>query len=521
MNGRSIGALLMLTVAMPCTTLAAGDVPLDPTAFASFVEKANGQLPKAYVETVSISTSSGSQSISTDYVRGDGSRFVQNAGPFSHQSGVFQGEHWHQIANGLTIVEAPDPGGAPAPEATTTTTLTHVAEPMNAYVLATLDRGGYGTRQYVEATTYHLVRTIRHTPNGDITTTYDGFRPYAGATLPSHWTTIDAVASVTTDTRRISIEPRRPSDAEIAMPPVRGSLVTFPIGQSSTSLPVQFTDDGHVLIRVRIGTRVYDFLLDSGAGGIFINDSVASAAGLKIYGERSAVAASRYQSGSVVIPELHVGSLTMRNVVASTAPSNSLEREPHVAVAGLLGFDFFATLGLTIDYEHGQVTAVPAQSYRPPTGAPDIALDARIGTDVPETTVFINGARADRIIIDTGGVGAFFLFDYFARHNPQALQSDIWLGSAQRRKQFVGVGGTFDTQPYAIRDFSLGPVTFHDFIGYQVRSRSSYTYAADGLLGPSLLRLFMVGFDLADGRIDLVPNDDARRHLHITSPAKK
>jgi hypothetical protein len=110
-------------------------------------------------------------------------------GPLTAASGVYRKQAWHQNENGETVLEQPEPGNAT--RETTTTTVTHVSAPFDAYVLATLNAAGDGFKEYVDPRSYHIVRYDRILPTGTTVAAYDDFRTVAGYTRAWHWTQRD------------------------------------------------------------------------------------------------------------------------------------------------------------------------------------------------------------------------------------------------------------------------------------------------------------------------------------------
>jgi predicted aspartyl protease len=257
---------------------------------------------------------------------------------------------------------------------------------------------------------------------------------------------------------------------------------------------------------MNIGSRAVDFLLDSGASEIAIDETVAQQLGLAVYGVHSyAGSARRFSGGRVIIPEMRAGSLTMHDVVAITVPSVSVSSGKRRAV-GLLGFDFIDALGLKIDYRHGVVGAVPAEAFVPPAAA--TVLEARLEGGSPQVDVRVNGALGERFVIDTGNSGTFLIFDYFARRYPSALVDRG--GGDGRDKRFRGIGGSVQTAPYQLETIDLGGFQFHDFVGYRVLATSEFAINDDGLIGSDLLRYFDLYMDYAHSRLYLVPNELGR-----------
>jgi predicted aspartyl protease len=272
-------------------------------------------------------------------------------------------------------------------------------------------------------------------------------------------------------------------------------------------LPSTFADDGHVLVRLTINGRGLDFLLDSGASSITIDPGVAQQLRLTVSKrDQSSANAGRFMTGAAVVPLMTVGDLTMRGAVVSIVPLGF--DFPGEKAVGLLGFDFICESSITIDYEHKTVTAERFGSYAAPEGPHVIALPLRLGSQVPMTSVIINGAIAERMMIDTGAAGPFVLFDYFQRRHPETLPA------VRQGVRMNGAGGEFDAHRAQFDAVTIGNVKFAHFVGYLVASRSSYSGDADGVIGPDFLHFFDVHLDYPNGTIYLVPNALGQRSMH-------
>ncbi len=356
-----------------------------------------------------------------------------------------------------------------------------------------------------------MVRREQITTNGTIVTTYDDVRPDHGRTFAHHLHVENGLARTTSDLHVTEYVPDDVPDADVAIPKPRRALVAFPSGVSSVDLPAKF-GRSHIYVRVTIGGRGLDFVLDSGAGGITIDSTVARELRLPAFQEHSNVAAGRYTTARTIIPEMHVGSLVMHDVAAQEVPQGWKTGED-VKEVGLLGFDFLAELGVTVDYENKRVTVVPGASYVPPVDPSAIPLDVRLGAGQPRATVSLNGAIGERWILDTGGSTTVIVFDYFARRHPEALRDEDASGEAHRH--LYGIGGDIDAEPVRITSLKLASVNFTGIVGYRVTGRGTYAQNDDGLVGVEVLHLFTLGFDYPHSRIYLVPNSEGRAAMGI------
>jgi clan AA aspartic protease (TIGR02281 family) len=500
-------AALLVPAASPA--LSADTLP-DVAAIREKIRAASGPRATSYHETDETVRSNGVTIVEHDFVRGDDHRYTFDAGRFHTEIGHYKLDDWHMNDNGQVVIDEPDPGKATAEPLKTTVSAIH--SPVEGYAISTLNAHGHGRKEYVDGSAWRVVRVDVLTLNGTIVTTYDDVRLDHGRTFAHHVHVENGYAHTTSDLRITEYTPQDVPEREVEIPNPRRALVEFGPGGSPVELPTTF-GDSHVYVRVTINGRGLDFVLDTGASGITIDSGVARQLGLPEYGVHSEVTAGRYTTARTVIPEMRIGSLVMHDVAVQEVP-HGWNTAPDVKEVGLLGFDFIAELGVTIDYEHRRVTVVPAANYVAPTDPHAIPLNVRIGDGAPAATATLNGAVGERWILDTGGAGTFMVFDYFARRHPEALRDRGGGNTNDRQVQLYGIGGDIKARPYQIESLKLANVNFKDFVGYRVTG-GSYDDADDGIIGVGFLRLFTLGLDYANSRVYLVPNSAGRRAMGI------
>lgn len=502
-----------VVVAPLLLTLGAGPAPGDSVpdvaTIRQHVREAAGPLPAAFREVDETAASNGTRTIDRSYVSGANRRTTIDAPPFHTERGFVDGKAWHMNDNGQVVLDGLEPGLATRDR--TTTTVMPIHRPVEGYLIATLNAQGSGSKEYVDATEWRTVERDQITPNGTVVSTYDDARLDHGRTFAHHVHTEDGYAHTTSDLRVLEYAPGDVSAADVAMPPPRRTLVEFPPNAGAVELPAKF-GRSHIYVRVTVGGRGLDFVLDSGASGIAIDSTVARELGLTAYQERSAVTAGRYRTARTLIPEMHVGALMMRNVAAQEIPQG-WQTADNVKEVGLLGFDFLAELGVTIDYEHERVTVVPGAAYAPPNDPKTIRLDVRLNGGQPLATATVNGGLGERWIIDTGGSPGLMIFDYFARRHPEALGDAA--PSMAAHQQLYGVGGNVDAEPLLIDSLEIGGAEIGGFLGYRVVGSGTYAQNDDGIVGVSVLRMFTLGFDYPHDKIYLVPNASGRAVLGL------
>jgi predicted aspartyl protease len=460
---------------------------------------ASGPVPPNFRESIVADGSSGELKQVT-FRNGPDERHTFDRGGLHSESGTYHGEAWEQTNNGLTVIVEKDPGtGIPDP---TTTTVTRVTQPFDAYVVSVLNVRNIGTRTYYDSANFRVRRVDNITVTGTTIETVDEFAAFGMRTLAKRWTLTTPGSAVAEQYERTEYVAGAAADADIQEPPTRRALVEFPPGSGGVDLPITHIDST-IFVRVSIGKRTVDFLLDTGTSGIFIDPALAKDLGLRLVNQTVHTNARSYIGSQAIVPEMRVATLRMHDVAVSVAPIS--EGGPlNVKMLGILGFDFLAQLGVTIDYQHNRVHVVPADAYVAPSDPSTFALDIRLGALVPMVTVTIPGAVAERSIVDTGCDCTFAFFDYFARRYPKAFQHD--LGPTLS----YGAGGRVGSEVFRFHELHLGAMRFNDASAMRFSARS-FSSNADGLIGNHLLSLFTVDLDYERGRVYLTPSTGAKQ----------
>ncbi len=507
---RTLACVALLPLAVACLGVASpspepsASVPPEIVQLRAKIDAARGKRP-ANERIVETFDEDGRTSTRTTIHEGDDERVREVDGPFVTAHGTFGGQDWHQNENGLTVLDQPRSGGEA--EEKRTLTLTHITSPIVADVIADLDPKGDGTKTYVDPATSRIVRFDRIQPNETYVTTYDDFRRDDGYERPWHEHTSDGIKVDEEDIRVVSVETAGITPAQVAIAPPRRALVIFPVGTHTVQLPVHLDSQNHWIVRVQVGTRGLDFILDTGAdAGIVIDEGVARSLGLTLYTEGSNSAnAGRYVESAAIVPQMNVGPLKMTDVAVTVVPSLRMDDpDAHSSAVGLLGFDFIASQALALDYEHGTVTATDYDTFTAPTDPATITIPIRVGGQGPETDVWLDGRLGERFEIDTGGVGGVMITDLFTRRYPGITRTFIPSGGSI---ELGGVGGDFIAPVYSVPDMRIGNTTFKKFSAIVIDSDRLYAVGGfDGIIGPELLRYFTVTTDYADSAVYLLPN---------------
>lgn len=287
--------------------------------------------------------------------------------------------------------------------------------------------------------------------------------------------------------------------------------ITMP-GNMSSTYTVQETTDPKIIVQLTINGRGYDFFLDSGAGGIFIDSDQALKLGLRTFGPSAQTKFGTWVRSFALIPDIRVGTIQMSNVLVNLLPS--WHDDPHVGteIVGLVGYDFIANAVLTIDYEKGTVTATNPYLFVPPADA--LALPASFDEGVPYIPVQVGQASSDHFILDTGSPNCF-LFSSFADAHPDDVKDQgsgvnvnhVWMPW----NGFSGVaGGEQPVRATEVKSLTVSGVTFNDWIMFMDLTKQSPGDEEAGLIGYDFLKYFTVYLDYPQNQVFLAPNGRAR-----------
>src|SRR6202034_596606 len=133
----------------------------------------------------------------------------------------------------------------------------------NAFVIEIDPPGGRHEWRYIDKRTGNIARREYIEKSRRYTVTYDDYRTFDGIAEPSHVHSVDSYGNerdITLLSRTLDLTPD-PRDVDVALS--RRSLVEFPAGVTNVHLPTRIVN-GLCVVKVHIGLKDYDFLLDSG-----------------------------------------------------------------------------------------------------------------------------------------------------------------------------------------------------------------------------------------------------------------
>ena len=273
--------------------------------------------------------------------------------------------------------------------------------------------------------------------------------------------------------------------------------------------------DGHVGMTVRIANRDWFFLLDTGAQSILVDTAVLTAAGVNAQGAMEVRGAQR--SGGLRtarLSEIEIDGATMKDVVVSSLDIAG-NLGGGIRIDGILGYPFFASALVEMDFAKHQLRFGPPGSFVP--------QGTRVGLDVDrelaEATFQVNGRLDAPFIVDTGNSAEMLIYRPFLDAHPGIVPftaASSWN---------YGIGGANATYRSQLDQLKLGDFDlYHRNVDVILARNGAFADRVDaGNVGLGVLRNFVATFDLGNAALYLTPGpqfDDRRRrtaHRSATS----
>ncbi len=188
------------------------------------------------------------------------------------------------------------------------------------------------------------------------------------------------------------------------------------------------------------------------------------------------------------LPRLSIGLASLVDLVVSTIDLGS--SSGHMRIDGILGYPFFASSLVQLDFAHHLMRFGPPGSFVP--AGDRIAIDT--DREVPEAVFGINGTLSAPFIVDTGNSGDVLLYAPFVSAHPALAPI---AGAAE--SSYTGVGGTARSYGTRLDVLQLGATALTgqsaDVI---VAKNGAFADRVDaGNVGLGILRKFVVTFDFA------------------------
>ena len=418
-------------------------------------------------------------------------------GPYVTEHGRLNGATWHQNENGITVVDREHA------DRVATRTLERTNDGSVYVVLETLADGTV-RRSTIDAHTYALIRREHWVAGRYSYTAWDDFRPESGGHVFAWHAHGDDADGGTFDQRLHSVHEGTSADeAQLDIPRNRRVLVEFPNGARSADRR-RASAQAHLRARQHRPPCVRFSARQRRIGHVVGNDT-ARQLGLESRGSGNATGAAQVSAGRVLVRSMEIGGLHIRDIYARTVQFPDEDRREHVA--GLLGFDFIASIVLRIDYEHALLDAYDSGTFQTPNGT--TSVDLRLDDQVPMATLRVGRSIGDDFLVDTGASTTLLLFAHFAHSHPHDV-ADNAVGASLAASGIgvaaAGIGGRFVIHSVQVKRLRLGATTFNDPLVYVADAPSVLgSGTSDGLIGAEILSHYRVFLDYVRYRMLLEP----------------
>jgi predicted aspartyl protease len=267
---------------------------------------------------------------------------------------------------------------------------------------------------------------------------------------------------------------------------------------------------GHVGVTVRIADKDWFFLLDTGAQSILADAAVLKAAGVAGEGAMEVRGAGRSGGlSAAVLPRIEIDGARMDDVVVSSLDiARSLGGGLHID--GILGYPFFASAVVEMDFARHQLRFGPPGSFVPQGTHVDLDVDRELA----EATLRVNDRLDAPFIVDTGNNGEMLLYQPFLEAHPGLVPF-----SAASSWNY-GIGGANATYRTSLDTLKLGEYElYRRSVDVVLAKQGAFADRVDaGNVGLGVLRNFVATFDLANAAMYVVRGeafDDGRARTAI------
>jgi predicted aspartyl protease len=377
-----------------------------------------------------------------------------------------------------------------------------------AWRLEVQAEGGEPETLWIDASTGLPLRVEYIDGDGPTTIDFSDWREVEGYRFPFKMVTSDGDRQFDIVQQTTSVAIDAPVKPDIFTPLHNRAIVADVV----QTVPL-YEHNAHVACHVGIAGRTYEFLLDTGAQSVLLDSSVAKEAGLTELGALEVRGASRSGGLHVLnLPRIDIGVAHLDDLVATSidlrGAMGGVSR-----IDGILGFPFFASSLVEIDFAHRTMRFGPPGSFEP--RGERVPLD--IDRGLVEATFELDHRIAAPFIIDTGNSGELLLYRPFIAAHPGIVPFSSAVVSN------YGIGGAAPTYRSSLDELLLGDVPlYHRIADVVMAEKGAFADRVDaGNVGLGILRNFVVTFDLSNSALYLEKGDafDDGRLRAATTPS--
>jgi hypothetical protein len=252
----------------------------------------------------------------------------------------------------------------------------------------------------------------------------------------------------------------------------------------------------HVGCTVSIDGASHVFLVDSGAQGILIDTRLARSLRLDETGSLEVRGAVREGGMHVaLLSHLGIGNAALDDLLVSTL--DLADGFGGGRVEGILGYPFFASALVQLDFVDNVIRFGPPGSFDPP----GVRVDLDVDREIPEAPLRFGPSLVAPVIVDSGNSGEMLIYKAFALAHPEVVPRD------GPRSTNYGVGGSDAAYRTHLEHVELGgfPIDAPTVDVIDAKNGAFADRIDAGNIGLGVLRRFTITFDLSNAAMYVLP----------------
>lgn len=377
-------------------------------------------------------------------------------------------------------------------------------------ILAFHPNGGTPITYFVDKTSYLPVKSEQPSEDRTVTVHFGNWQQADGMWYPArtHQTNGNPEFDFILEVQEFQVNP--PIEAALFTEPKEaGPAFEFAVGNQSLDIPIQLVAN-HIYLPTQVdGQDPLWFVLDSGAGATVIDTEWAAQFNLDTQGNiegrgtgQESVNVQLINGVSLGLPGVELKDQTIASIALGQLGMLAGRR-----IDGIIGYNFFNSFIVEIDYEHSLVHLYDPATYEYTGNGTVIPFIFEENLPTIEADLTVAGeTHTAKFTIDTGATSALGINKPFSdAHQLMDKISPLLTGL-----QGFGVGGGAESALGRIDSLAIGPYTLpHIATGFSLAESGAF---ADpnraGLIGGEVLRRFTVIFDYGNQVMILEPNGD-------------
>ncbi len=377
----------------------------------------------------------------------------------------------------------------------------------STYAIEVAPPGGQPETLYLDAKTFMIDRVAYDEDDGVSTEDYYDYQVIRG--------TLVAMREVDSNGDRVYDLTHLIKDVVIdgAVDPKVFALPVSTVIQTDKPVTVPLHEEqGHFFVQVRVGTRDYRFLVDTGAQMIALDTQVAAQQGLQYQGHLEVAGAKRVGGlGFAALNSIQIGGAALPVHSVSV-----LDLRAATGADGVLGYPFFASAEVTIDPVARTMTFGKPGTLDPKGSAFSIDNDRQL-VELDGSVNRIDGT----FVVDTGNSTELLLYSPFMQAHPYVVP----LEDRERAANDYGVGGSARASFGYIDELDFGPFHFYNrYANIIMSDRGAFADRFDaGNIGMGVLKNFVITFDEANSKMYALKSaafDDGRYRQRVQDPGE-